>query len=85
MRQQSLAWRRRREYHSQTVQADRGPYAQMSDEDVLARARKACKKASTLPPGSIERAIQWAVFDGAMAELDQRAFRHILGKLKDAG
>jgi hypothetical protein len=67
------------------VQVDHGPYAGMTDEQVLARACDACKKASTLPPGSIERAIQWAVFDGAMAELDQRAFRHILGKLKDAG
>jgi hypothetical protein len=67
------------------VQVDRSPYAGMTDEQVLARACKACKKASRLPPGSIERTIQWAVFDGAMAELDQRAFRHILGKLKDAG
>lgn len=85
MRQQSLPWRRRWEHYSQTTQVDRSPYAEMSDEEVLARAGTACKKASALPPGSIERTIQWAVFDGAMAELDQRAFRHILGKLKDAG
>lgn len=84
MRQQSLPWRRRWEHYSQTT-VDRSPYAEMSDEEVLARACKACKKASALPPGSIERTIQWAVFDGAMAELDQRAFRHIQGKLKDAG
>lgn len=67
------------------VRVDRGPYEGMTDAQVLARASNACKKASALAPGSIERAIQWAVFDGAMAELDQRAFRHILGKLKDAG
>lgn len=60
-------------------------YAGLTDEQVLARARDACKKASALKPRSVERAIQWAVFDGAMAELNHRAIRHILAKLKKAG
>lgn len=59
-------------------------YAGMTDEQVLTRAREACKKASALPPGSIERPIQWAVFDGAMAELNRRAIRQILVKLGKA-
>lgn len=57
------------------------PYVGMTDTQVLARAREACKKASELPPGSIQRSIQWAVFDGAMAELDRRLVRHVLAKL----
>jgi hypothetical protein len=30
---------------------------------------------------SIEREIQWAVFEGCMAELEHRAIRHILRNL----
>lgn len=59
-------------------------YAGMTDEQVLARAREACKKASALPPGGIERPIQWAVFDGAMAELNRRAVSQIQAKLRQA-
>lgn len=60
---------------------DADPYAGMSDQAVLARAAKALRKRAALPPGSIERPIQRAVFDSAMAELDRRAIAHILGSL----
>ena len=32
-------------------------------------------KAAALPPGSLGRSIQWAVFDTTMAELRRRAIR----------
>jgi hypothetical protein len=59
----------------------RDPYPDMSNEQVLARATKAFSRASELPPRSVERAIQWAVFDSAMAELDRWIVRHVLRKL----
>ena len=57
------------------------PFDGMTDDDVLARARKALIRASEMTPGSIERTIQWAVFDSAMMELDRRAVRYVLMKL----
>jgi hypothetical protein len=61
------------------------PYAGMTDEQVLARAAKALRKAATLPTGSIERAIQWAVYDSAKAELDRRLFLHVVAKITEIG
>ena len=58
-----------------------GPYYGMEDEQVLARAAGALERAKALPVGSVQRAIQWAVFDSAMMELDRRAMRHILAAL----
>ena len=57
------------------------PYEGMTDEQVLARAAKALRKASALPAGSTERALQWGVFESAKAELDLRVARHILAAL----
>jgi hypothetical protein len=36
-----------------------GPYAELTDVEVLARASAAFKKATALPVGSIQRAVQW--------------------------
>jgi hypothetical protein len=49
----------------------------------LDRARAAFKKATALPVGSVARAVQWGVFDSAMAELDRRLIRIVLGKQED--
>lgn len=58
-------------------------YAGMTDAQVLARARTALKRASELPVGSVQRAIQWAAFDSAMAELDHRAVAFVLARLRE--
>jgi hypothetical protein len=57
------------------------PIEQMTEDELLVRARTAMERAAALPPGSTGRAIQWAVFDATMAELDRRAIRFVLGKL----
>jgi hypothetical protein len=49
----------------------------MTDEEVLMRATKAFARASELRPGSIQRAIQWGLFDSAMAEMNRRLMQHI--------
>ena len=58
------------------------PLEQMNEDELLARARAAMARAATLPPGSLGRSIQWAVFDAAMDELRSRAARHIVEALK---
>lgn len=57
------------------------PYAGMDDAQVLARAAKALRREAALPPGSIQRIVQGAVFDDAMMELQRRAVRQMLIKL----
>lgn len=59
------------------------PFEGMTDEQVLARAAKALRRVNRLAMGSTERAIQWAVFEAAKAELDLRMARHILAKLQE--
>ena len=48
------------------------PFEGMTDEQVFAKALKAFNKASQLTPGSLQRSIQWGLFDSAMAELQRR-------------
>ena len=62
---------------------ERDPYAGMTDDAVLKRARDALVKASALPKGSVQRALTWAVFDDAMMELSRRAIRHVIAKLAE--
>lgn len=59
------------------------PYAGMDDTAVLARAVAFFKKAVSLPPGSIERAIQWAAYDTAKDELDRRVAAYMLARLRE--
>ena len=51
------------------------PLEQMTEDELLERARKAMLRAAALPPGSLGRSVQWAVFDAAMGELRGRAHR----------
>jgi hypothetical protein len=57
-------------------------YAGRRDGEVLELAKAALKKAATLPPGSIERAIQWSVFDAHMGELRRRAMAAVLAAIE---
>lgn len=59
------------------------PYEDMTDEQVLARAAAALTKVSDYPVGSVERSIQWSVYESAKAELDLRMYGHILRKLRE--
>lgn len=46
--------------------------AEMTEDELLARARKAMLRASALPAGSLERSVQWAVYDRYAGELRRR-------------
>ena len=39
------------------------PYAGMTDQEVLARAAAALLKVTTFPVRSVQRSIQWSVFE----------------------
>lgn len=58
------------------------PYEGMTDEQVLARAAGALRKVNALPLGSVQRSIQWAVYDSAKAELDRRMFNMVLAQIR---
>jgi hypothetical protein len=49
----------------------------MTEDELLDRARTAMLKAAALPPGSLGRSIQWAVYDTYADELRRRAIRII--------
>lgn len=51
------------------------PPDQMTEDELLAVAGKAMTKAAALPPRSLARAIQWAVYDTYSDELARRAAR----------
>jgi hypothetical protein len=52
----------------------------LTEDELLARARKAMSRAASLPVGSLGRSVQWGAFDTVMAELDRRAVRFFLAK-----
>src|SRR5260370_480249 len=58
------------------------PLDELGEDELLERARKAMRRAATLPVGSVGRAVQWAAFDSVMAELDRRAIRFVLSRLE---
>lgn len=49
------------------------PVDQMTEDELLARARKAMLRAAALPVGSLGRSVQWAVYDTYEGELRRRA------------
>ena len=57
------------------------PLEQLDEDELLRRARAAMARATAQPAGSVARAIQWAAFDTAMAELGRRAIRFVLSRL----
>lgn len=58
-------------------------YEGLADEEVLKRAAAALRKVPGLPLGSLERAIQWAVYRGCAAELDRRAVAYGMARLAE--
>jgi len=65
-----------------TGRAAADPYAAMTDIQVLARAAAALRKVPELPVGSIQRGLQWALYESARAELDRRLFLHVAARLR---
>lgn len=61
------------------------PYANLTDVEVLDRAREALKKVQAYPVGSVERSVRWLIYESAKAELDLRLARHILAGLARNG
>ena len=59
------------------------PYQDLPDDQVLARAAEALRQVNGLPPGSIERSMQWAVYESAKAELDLRLFAYVTRKMRE--
>jgi hypothetical protein len=64
-----------------TRSAAADPYAAMTDVQVLARVAAALRKVPEFPVGSIQRGLQWALYESAKAELDQRMFLHVAARL----
>lgn len=63
---------------SGSASPDAGPLSGMPDEEVIERARSALLKVNSYPVGSIQRSVQWAVYEQAKAELEARLLRHVL-------
>jgi hypothetical protein len=60
-----------------------GPYDGMTDEQVLARGRAALRLVQAAGVGSVGRAIQWAVYEDARAELNRRLYAHVAGRMRE--
>lgn len=56
---------------------------QMTEDELLARARAAMTRATALPPRSTIRAIQWAVYDTYSDELRRRAIRVVAANRRE--
>lgn len=61
------------------------PFEDMTDEQVLERAAAALEKVNRSPLPSIQRSVQWAVYEQAKAELDVRLLRHVLRRRRERG
>lgn len=59
------------------------PFDGVDDYEVLERAKAALRRVHVARIGSIERSVQWAIYEQAKAELDVRAYRHILRKIHE--
>jgi hypothetical protein len=61
------------------------PPAEMSERELLDRAREAMLRAAALPPGSLARSVQWGLHDTYMAELRVRASAALLNAMRKGG
>ena len=57
-------------------------YDDMTDAEVLKRAADALAKVTRHPMGSVQRAIQWGVYNSCAAELERRAYVHALARIR---
>lgn len=60
-----------------------GPFDGLDDVQVLERAKDALRRVQAAPLPSLERSVQWAVYEQAKAELDMRLYRHTLWKIHE--
>ena len=63
---------------------DGDPFDGLDDSRVLERAIEALRRVHAAPLPSLERSVQWAVYEQAKAELDVRMYRHTLAKIREA-
>ena len=49
------------------------PPEQMTEAELLERAQRAMLRAAALPPGSLQRSVQWGIYDTYADELRRRA------------
>lgn len=58
-------------------------YEGMTDAQVLQRAATALRKVTGYPIGSVERSVQWGIYESCAGELDRRAVAHALARMAD--
>ena len=59
------------------------PFDGLDDVQVLDRAKAALRRVHVAPLVSLERSVQWALYEQAKAELDMRLYRHIVQKIAE--
>ena len=57
-------------------------YQCMSDNEVLKRAAAALRNVQRYPVGSLQRAVQWGIYESCAAELDRRAIAHVRAAIR---
>jgi hypothetical protein len=64
-----------------------GLFDGLTDKQVLARAQHALRQVENYQVGSVQRAVQWAAYEQAKAELDLRLYSYMMRKLctRDGG
>ena len=62
---------------------ERGPFDGLDDVQVLDRAKAALRRVQASSLGSLERSVQWALYEQAKAELDVRLYQHVLRKIRE--
>ena len=60
-----------------------GPFDDLTDIQVLDRAKAALIRVHAAPLVSIERTVQWAVYEQCKAELDMRLYLFTLRKIQE--
>lgn len=60
-----------------------GPFDGLDDVQVLERAKAALRRVHAAPLLSLERSVQWAVYEQAKAELDMRLYHFTLAKIQE--
>jgi hypothetical protein len=55
----------------------------LDDVQVLERAQAALRRVQVARLGSVERSVQWALYEQAKGELDMRLYRYALDKIRE--
>lgn len=62
---------------------DADPFEGLDDVQVLERAKAALRRVHASSFGTIERSVQWALYEQAEAELDMRLYKFALAKIQE--